>query len=295
MPSCSRPRSPRSAPAGAGSDTNSNAPAKPVGLADLLTDVVVARGKGFEIKRSRVDQGVVDAKASLAASGRQRAARRVPRLEMQVLDSLILTQMLNNKATAEEKAKGKEESDREFELIRKEFPSEDAMTRQFEAMGQTPEKIRTALTEQAVVNIILPAKAKVADADVRKFYDDKPSLFEHPERVRASHILIMTVKPDDLSPLPEDQKKAKRKLIDDLRKRAVDGEDFAKLAKEFSDDPGSKDKGGEYIFGRGEMDPAFEAAAFALKTNEISEVVTSRYGFHIIKLSERVAAGQVPL
>ena len=100
------------------------------------------------------------------------------------------------------------------------------------------------------------------EADVQKFYEDNPSKFEHPERVRASHILLLTMNTRDQGPLTEDQMKAKRKLIDDIRKRAVGGEDFAALAKEFTEDPGSKDKGGEYIFGRGEMDPAFEAGGF---------------------------------
>ena len=80
--------------------------------------------------------------------------------------------------------------------------------------------------------------------------------------------------------LPEDQKKAKRKLADDLLKRARAGEDFAKLAKEYSEDPGSKEKGGEYPpFPRGQMVPEFEAAAFSLNTNQVSDVVTTSYGY----------------
>jgi peptidyl-prolyl cis-trans isomerase C len=78
-------------------------------------------------------------------------------------------------------------------------------------------------------------------------------------------------------------------------KRARAGEDFAKLAKENSDDPGSKDKGGEYQFARGQMVPEFEAAAFSLKTNEVSDVVTTQYGYHVIKLSEKIPAKKVEL
>ena len=72
-----------------------------------------------------------------------------------------------------------------------------------------------------------------------------------------------------------------------LLERARKGEDFAKLATENSDDPGSKDKGGEYdFFGRGKMVPEFDKAAFALKPGEISDIVQSKFGFHIIKLEE---------
>jgi parvulin-like peptidyl-prolyl isomerase len=81
--------------------------------------------------------------------------------------------------------------------------------------------------------------------------------------------------------------------MEGILKRARDGEDFAKLAKENSEDPGSKDKGGEYTFPRGQMVPEFEAAAFSLKTNQVSDIVTTQFGYHIIKLSEKIPAKKV--
>ena len=83
--------------------------------------------------------------------------------------------------------------------------------------------------------------------------------------------------------------------MEGLLKRARAGEDFAKLAKEYSEDPGSKDKGGEYKFPRGQMVPEFEAAAFSLKTNQVSDIVTTSFGYHIIKLSEKIPAQKVEL
>jgi parvulin-like peptidyl-prolyl isomerase len=108
--------------------------------------------------------------------------------------------------------------------------------------------------------------------------------------VRASHILLSTREQEGNPPkeLPEDKKAAKHKLAEELLKRARGGEDFAKLAKQYSEDPGSKDKGGEYIFGRNQMVHEFESAAFALKTNEVSDIVTTQFGYHIIKLSEKI-------
>ena len=93
--------------------------------------------------------------------------------------------------------------------------------------------------------------------------------------------------------MTEEQKAAKRKEMEGLLKRARAGEDFAKLAKEYSEDPGSKDKGGEYTFPRGQMVPEFEAAAFSLNTNQVSDIVTTRFGYHIIKLSEKIPAQKV--
>jgi parvulin-like peptidyl-prolyl isomerase len=87
---------------------------------------------------------------------------------------------------------------------------------------------------------------------------------------------------------PELDTKKNRSKAEDVLKRARSGEDFAKLAKEFSTDPGSKDKGGDLgWFSHGQMVPEFEQAAFALKPGEISDIVESKFGYHIIKLEER--------
>jgi parvulin-like peptidyl-prolyl isomerase len=146
----------------------------------------------------------------------------------------------------------------------------------------------------------------VADGDVEQYYKDHPADFDE---IRVRHILISTQpKPDaEEEPGPKDAKDSKdkkpadkpktltkdeaRKKTQDLLDRARKGEDFAKLATENSDDPGSKDKGGEYdFFARGKMVPEFDKAAFALKPGEISDLVETQFGFHIIKLEERRTA-----
>lgn len=87
---------------------------------------------------------------------------------------------------------------------------------------------------------------------------------------------------------PELDNKQARTKAEDVLKRVKAGEDFAKLAKEFSTDPGSKDKGGDLgWFGRGQMVPEFDKAAFALQPGQVSEIVESQFGFHIIKVDEK--------
>ncbi|MBI3191415.1 MAG: peptidylprolyl isomerase, partial [Pedosphaera parvula] len=95
--------------------------------------------------------------------------------------------------------------------------------------------------------------------------------------------------------LPEAVVRKKRETIDRLLTRARAGEDFAKLARENTEDKGTKDKGGEVVFPRGVIGSVeFESAAFALGVNQISEVLTSKYGFHIVKLLEKMPAKMVP-
>lgn len=87
---------------------------------------------------------------------------------------------------------------------------------------------------------------------------------------------------------PELDTKQARTKAEDVLKRARAGEDFSQLAKEFSADPGSKDKGGDLgWFGPGQMDPTFEKAAFALQPGQISDIVETQFGYHIIKLDEK--------
>jgi parvulin-like peptidyl-prolyl isomerase len=165
------------------------------------------------------------------------------------------------------------------------------------AMGTTEEQLVKTMAEQSTAEAVVQRELKIniTDTDVKKFYNDtnNAAKFEQPEMVRASHILLMTKDPKTDQDLSQAQKDAKRKTMEGLLKRAKAGEDFAKLAKEYSEDPGSKDKGGEYTFPRGQMMPEFESTAFALKPNEISDIITTPFGYHIIKLSEHIPAQKV--
>ncbi len=107
------------------------------------------------------------------------------------------------------------------------------------------------------------------------------------DQVRARHILIKTV--DDANqPYSEEDYAKALETINEIRDKALAGDDFAELATEFTEDPGSKETGGEYTFGRGRMVAEFEEAAFGLDEGGISEVVETQYGFHVIKLEEKI-------
>jgi peptidyl-prolyl cis-trans isomerase C len=134
------------------------------------------------------------------------------------------------------------------------------------------------------------SKIKVTEKEAKAYYEKNPDLFKSPEQIKARHILIQVPKeaPD------EEKKKLKEKALEVLKKVKA-GEDFTKLAGEFSDDPGTKSKGGELgFFSKGSMVPAFEQAAFALKPGEVSELVETEFGFHVIKVDEKKEAVSEP-
>lgn len=280
------------AAAGAGAqapaDTNAAKPSSK--FDDLFPDTVIAKGKGVEIKQSQLDEAMNSVKAGAIARGQQINPAQAAILQKQVFDKLLLDQLLMKQATDADKAKGKEEGDKEFALIKKRAANEETLVKQLKAIGLTLDSLHSRLIEEAIPRAVLRSKAKVTEEEAKKYYEDHPSDFEEPEMVRAAHILIMTTDPRTGTALSEEQLKGKRKQIEDLLKRARAGEDFEKLAKDYSEDPGSREKGGVYTFPRGQMVAPFEAAAFSLKTNQISDIVTTSYGYHIIKMLEKIPA-----
>lgn len=271
-------------------------------LSSLLSDPVVAKGKGIEVKRSQVDAALIGVKAGLNARGQTVSPDQMLQFERQVLNDIIGLKILLSKATDADKAKGKEMFQKGLDRLKKDNKLTDEefdqkLASSLKVQGITREEWDKQRLDQSTAGAVIERELKVnvSDDEVKKFYDENPAKFEQPEMVRASHILIGTRDQATNSELSDEQKKAKLKLAEDIRKRAVAGEDFAKLAKEYSEDPGSKDKGGEYTFPRGQMVPEFEAAAFSLGTNQVSDVVTTQFGYHIIKLSEKMPAKKVEL
>jgi peptidyl-prolyl cis-trans isomerase D len=121
---------------------------------------------------------------------------------------------------------------------------------------------------------------------VREFYDQHPERYNQPERVRARHVLLR-VAPG----ASEEEVALVRTRAEAALARIQGGEDFAAVASELSEDPGSKAQGGDLgFFARGQMVPAFEEVAFSLEPGQTSELVKTDFGFHVIRVEERKAA-----
>lgn len=145
---------------------------------------------------------------------------------------------------------------------------------------EVPEQIKA---EYVVLNNdALARQITVTDADIKSYYDQNAKLYSVDEQRRASHILIEAGK----DATPAEKAAAKKKAEELLQRLRKNPGDFARLAKEHSQDPGSAERGGDLdFFGRGAMVKPFEDAAYQLKQGEISDVVQSDFGFHIIQIT----------
>jgi peptidyl-prolyl cis-trans isomerase C len=289
------------APALHGADTNrpTAAPSAVRPLEGLFPDEVVCQGTGVDVRRSQLDKAMLQFKANATARGQTVPDSKRAELEALMLDKLVLTQLLLGRATPEDKTKAQAMADKFAADAREQAGSPEAFDRQLIAMGFTLAEFQAQILERAICEEIvdreLKRKVQITEEQVKKYYDDNTAKLQRPEMVRASHILLATRDAVTREEVSDAKKKEKRELIDKLLERARKGEDFAALAREFSDDPGSRERGGEYTFARGQMAPEFEKAAFALQTNQISDVVTTQFGYHIIKLSQRIPAEQLEL
>jgi peptidyl-prolyl cis-trans isomerase C len=264
----------------------------------LFDDPAIVRGKDFEIKRSQLDEAFINAKAAAAGAGVTFTEAERGLLEVRLMNELIVGKILAAKGTDADQQRAREAAEKFIANARKQSSTEEAFNAKLKLSKLTLEELRAKLIKEALPQVVLEREIKsqvtVTDAQVKNFYDDNPAKFEEPETVHAMHLLIATRDTTTGAELSPDQKAAKRKQIEDLLKRAQAGEDFGKLARQYSEFPDSRDSGGEFTLPRGQMPPSFEAAAFALKKDEISPVVTTDYGYHIIKLIGKNPARTVP-
>jgi peptidyl-prolyl cis-trans isomerase C len=179
--------------------------------------------------------------------------------------------------------------DQRFERLQARFPSEEAFNQELGRRGLTAEQlkqnIRKGLMRQQILNKEVLDKVSVSPKESETFFQEHKDKYVQEEAVHARHILIKAA--PDAS--PEDDGKAKNRAQEVLAK-AKKGEDFGKLAKQYSEGPSKEREGDLGYFGRGQMVKPFEDAAFSLKVGEISGLVRTQFGYHIIKVEERQQA-----
>ncbi len=266
-------------------------PAAPKPVPAVLPDIV-ARVNGESVTKAEFE-------AAVAAIEQQNRGKVPPeqrdRIFRAVLDQLVGVKLLAQEVKARKVSVPDADVDAQITAIRQQFPSEDVFNQALKAQQKTVDGLkadaRRDLSISKLLQDALADKVAVTSEQAKKFYDENPDRFKQPEQVRASHILIGV--PQGADAVTKD---AARTRAEGLLKQVKAGKDFAALAKEHSQDPGSAVQGGDLgYFPRGQMVGAFDEAAFTQAPGTISDLVETQFGFHIIKVVEKRAARTVPL
>ena len=276
---------------------NTNAPAAATPAASERASNsadVVARVNGVEIRRNELD----DAEQALLTQLQQRGRGLLPEKRAE-FDSQVLEELIGRELVLQE-GRGRKLGDidtlaqQELSMIKTRLGGEAEFAKALKEAGLTDDQYVRRLRENIIIrntiNAVVEQEAKVTPEEVKAYYETNRERFHQPEMVRASHILIL-VPPDATSQI-KTQKLAQIETVQSLLKQ---GGKFAELAKKFSEDTTTAVNGGDLdFFPRGMMVPEFDAVAFTLPTNKVSGVVTTKYGYHLLMVTDRKPAREVP-
>lgn len=245
-----------------------------------------AKVNGVFIKSSSVDAALINYVENKELLGAGVSEQDKAQLRKSILDQLIAAELLYQESKKSGISVGSSDIEEEFERIKMGFGDEKTFKEVLEARGITEEDLKEDVRKGIYINSFLDKQIyedfTITEEQKKEEYEKNKNKLRSAEEIRASHILIRANRDAG----PAEKKEAKDK-IDLLRRKALAGEDFAKLARENSED-GSASTGGDLgFFKRGDMIKSFEDVAFSLKEGDISEVIQTDFGYHIIKLTDR--------
>ena len=252
----------------------------------------VAIVNGSKIMRADFDREMRVARQNFSRMGQAPSDVQLSKLKEEVLDRLITLELLYQESKKTGIKVDEAQIDEQLASLKKRFAGqqgggfEKMLSRMNISEADVKSQMRRSMAVQKFVDAEFVQKTTVSEAELKSYYDSNTDLFKQSEQVRASHILASI----DSQKGGADKAEA-RKKIEDVQEKLLDGEDFSKLAKEFSQCP-SSGKGGDLgYFQRGQMVRPFSEAAFAMEPGEVSDIVETRFGYHIIKLTDKKPPG----
>jgi peptidyl-prolyl cis-trans isomerase C len=259
---------------------------------------VIAELNGAPIKRDLLVRTLKSVEKTYAMTGQALTQEKLDQIKSAVVENIINSEALLHQAGVEGIAADPVKAKESYDQFRKQFPTDEAFRELLKAQDMTEDEVKKEFERSSGIRALLEknifSKITISPEEIRKHYDQNKAEFEQKESVHASHILTRIVTSADPKANEESKAKAKKK-IEEIEKKLKGGADFAKLAKEESEDPGSAAKGGDLgFFSKGQMVPAFEKTAFTLGLGKTSPIVESDFGFHIIKVWEKKPAGTIP-
>jgi peptidyl-prolyl cis-trans isomerase C len=253
---------------------------------------VVARVNGEAIDRWELDNAI---KGVEGRAGGPIPAERRDEIVRGLIDQLVSFHVLSQEARARKMDATDAEVTARVGEFKSRFPNQQAFEQAVTAQGMTLDQLQKqthmGLQVSKVIDAEITPKIAVQDAEVEQFYTQNTDRFKQGDTVHASHILITV--PQGADAAAKARARARAQLV---LKQVKGGGDFATLARENSQDPGSAANGGDLgFFPKGQMEPTFEKTAFALKPGSTSGLVETPFGFHIIKVIERRPPRTAPL
>jgi len=213
-------------------------------------------------------------------------------LRESVLEKMIKLELLSQESKKAGIAVNNTDIDNELKGYKKGFADDKAFAKALGEAGISEAELRKQIGKNLAIQKFIDSKfkgkAQVTEQEAKDFYNNNQDKFKQPEMAHARHILI-TAKETE----PKADKDRKRAKLVQIKKQLKDGADFAELAKQFSDCP-SKERGGDLgFFPRGQMVKPFDLAVFKMMPGDISDVVETEFGYHLIKLEEKKPAKTV--
>jgi parvulin-like peptidyl-prolyl isomerase len=211
-------------------------------------------------------------------------------LEKNIMDSIIVLKVLQKYGKENGFAVTDAEIDEEYSKIIENYPSQEDFEKDLADKKISKSFLREQISDQMLRDKIFNDVTKdiiVSEEEIKDYYgENDETLFQVPEQKKVSHILIKFDVPEGET-IDDEIKSEARKQIEDIEQQLEDGADFAELATQYSQDTLSAENGGDIGFiSRGQTVAEFEDAAFALKAGEVSPIVETYYGYHLIKVLE---------
>lgn len=247
----------------------------------------VAIVNGEVITQADFDKAMNSAYLRLSRMSKRPSPSHLQEIRKGILETLIGRELLLQESEKKGVTVSEKEIEAKIEDMKGRLPGEEEFKKTLAQMGVSEamlrSRIKEGLTVQKIIEQEVGAGIIIHDTDAEKFYNQNKDSFKEHEKLHVSHILINVDPKAD-----KDKKKEARKKIEQVQKKLKEGGDFAILAKEFSDCPSASEGGDIGFFVPGDTVKPFEDAAMALKPGEISDIVETDFGYHIIKLMERV-------
>ena len=246
----------------------------------------VAVVKGSVIMQEDFDREMDHVRHQFLSMGKPLTDSQIPEIKKEVLENLINRELLYQESQRKEIKVDEAAINEQVTTLKRRFPDEEefksALIKANLSEADLKARIKRGVAIQQFIDTYIAKKATISGQEIKALYKSRPDLFKQPEQVRASHILIKVDPKAD-----ESQRAVARKKIEKIQQKLKQGEDFAALAKEFSQGPSSFKGGDLGYFGRGQMVKSFEKAAFGLMPGDASDIVETRFGYHLIKVIER--------